>query len=92
LVSSSESRQYRSGYVVLEPGKEVGEHETGDGEELIVFTEGSAELSYGGKRRAVRAPAVALVPAHTSHNVSNRSKAPLHYVYIYNAGMDRAVF
>ena len=83
LVSSSDSRQLRSGYVVLEPGKEVGEHETGCGEELVVFTDGTAEVSFGQKRRRVHAPAAMLVPAHTLHNVKNKSKAPLRYVYVY---------
>jgi mannose-6-phosphate isomerase-like protein (cupin superfamily) len=88
LVSSSDSRQFHSGCVVLESGKEVGEHETGGGEELIVFIEGTAEVSDGGKAETVHAPAVVLVPAHTSHNVMNKSKARLRYAYIYNVAMD----
>jgi mannose-6-phosphate isomerase-like protein (cupin superfamily) len=88
LVSSSDSRQFRSGYVTLESGKEVGEHETGGGEELIVFMEGTAEVSHGGESETVRAPAVALVPAHTLHNVRNESKAPLRYIYVYNLAVD----
>ena len=90
LVSSSDSRQLVSGYVLLEPGKDVGEHETGGGEELVVLIEGTAEVSSGGKAETVRAPAVVLVPAHTSHNVGNRSKAPLRYIYVYVMAMDRS--
>ncbi|HYC12277.1 MAG TPA: cupin domain-containing protein [Nitrososphaerales archaeon] len=85
LVSTPESLQFHSGYVVLEAGKEVGEHETGDGEEMVVFLEGSAEVSYGGESKEVSAPAVAVVPAHTPHNIRNRSSPALRYVYIYNA-------
>jgi len=88
LVSASESRQLHSGYVVLEEGKEVGEHETGGGEELIVVIDGTAEVSFGTKSETAQAPAVVLVPAHTHHNVKNKSETPLRYVYVYNTALD----
>jgi quercetin dioxygenase-like cupin family protein len=56
LVSASDSQQIRSGLVVLEQGKEVGKHETGGGEELIVLLEGVAELVGDGETRTVHAP------------------------------------
>jgi quercetin dioxygenase-like cupin family protein len=83
LVSDSDSKQIRSGLVVLERGKEVGEHETGSGEELILFLEGVAELEGERRTRTVHAPALALIPAHAAHNVRNVSKSPLRYVYVY---------
>jgi quercetin dioxygenase-like cupin family protein len=83
LVSGSDSKQIRSGLVVLEEGKEVGEHQTSSGEELILFLEGAAELEAEGRTRTVHAPAVALIPAHMAHNVRNVSKSPLRYVYVY---------
>lgn len=82
LVSRSDSRQLHSGYVVLEPGKEVGEHSTEDGEELIVMVDGKAEVISEGHAETVEAPCVVLVPAHTAHNVRNRSKTLLRYVYV----------
>ena len=88
LVSASESRQFRAGHVVLEAGKEVGAHETGGGEELMVFTDGVAEVLHGGEVETVQAPSVVLMPAHTLHNVRNASKTPLRYIYVYNAAMD----
>jgi len=84
LVSSPDSKQFHSGFVVLEAGKEVGEHETGDGEEMVVFLEGTAEVSYDGEAKSVIAPAIAVVPAHMPHNIRNKSSAPVRYVYIYN--------
>ena len=90
LVSASDSQLVRSGLVVLEQGKEVGEHETGGGEELIVFMEGTAELVGDGETKTVRAPAAALIPAHTLHNVRNKSKVPLRYVYVYVKGSDES--
>jgi quercetin dioxygenase-like cupin family protein len=90
LISGSDSKQVRSGLVVLEKGQEVGEHETGGGEELIVFLQGTAELSGGGETRTVHAPAVALVPAHTPHNVWNEAETTLEYVYAYVMAPDGA--
>ena len=90
LVSSPDSRQFHSGFVVLGAGAEVGEHETGNGEEMVVFLEGAAEVSYGGESRSASAPAVALVPAHTRHNIKNRSKDPVRYVYIYNMAKEES--
>lgn len=88
LVSHSDSKQIVSGYVVLRPGEEVGEHKTGGGEELITFLEGTAEVSFGKKTTTVQSPAVVLTPAHTLHNVSNKTKKPLKYVYTYVMAMD----
>ena len=90
LVSAADRRQVRSGFVVLEQGEEVGEHETRNGEEIITFLEGTGELSGEGKTRTVQAPSVVLIPAHTTHNVRNKSDAPLKYVYAYVSAMDDA--
>lgn len=82
LVSRSDSLQLHSGYVILEPGMEVGEHTTEGGEELIVMVEGKAEIISDGRAETVEAPCVVLVPAYTVHNVKNRSGILLKYVYI----------
>ena len=82
LVSRPDSHQLHSGYVILEPGKEVGEHATEGGEELIVMVEGKAEVMSEGHTETVEAPCVVLVPAHTIHNVKNSSETLLKYVYI----------
>ncbi len=87
LVSSRESRQVASGYVTLDPGSEVGEHQTGTGEELIVLLDGTAEVSVDGRGHIVSSPSVVLVPAHTRHNVKNQGTTPLRYVYVYVTAM-----
>ena len=83
LVSSRDSGQLVSGYVTLGPGNEVGEHQTGRGEELILLLDGTAEVSVDGQRQVVPSPSVVLVPAHTRHNVQNPGDIPLRYVYVY---------
>jgi len=74
----------------LEPGKEIGEHTTEGGEELIVMVGGKAEVISEGRVERVEAPCVVLVPAHTVHNVTNRSERLLRYVYVVVA-MDRPI-
>ena len=63
----------------------MGEHSTQDGEEVIVLMEGTAEVTAGGKTETVRAPALVLIPANTSHNVKNQSERSLKYVYVVAA-------
>jgi quercetin dioxygenase-like cupin family protein len=87
LVTRSDSHQLHSAYVVLEPGKEVGEHTTEDGEELIVMMSGKAEFISNGHSETVEAPCVLLVPAHTVHNVKNRFETLLKYVYVVVASV-----
>lgn len=57
LVSRYDSHQLHSGYVVLEPGKDVGEHTTEGREELIVMVEGKAEVTSNGHAETVKLPA-----------------------------------
>jgi len=82
IVSRSQSSQLHSGYVMLESGKEVGEHATEDEEELIVVVEGKGEVVSEGRTETVEAPCVVLIPAHAVHNVRNTSKDLLKYVYV----------
>lgn len=88
LISSRDSRQLASGYVTLDPGSEVGEHQTGTGEELLVLLDGTAEVSVDGQGQVVFSPSVVLVPAHTRHNVKNPGDDPLRYVYVYVTALD----
>jgi quercetin dioxygenase-like cupin family protein len=81
LLARSEGHQFRSGYVILEPGKEVGEHKTEEGEEFLVLLEGTARVTCAGEVEEVDAPAVVLIPAHTMHNMANESYKLLKYVY-----------
>lgn len=57
LIAASEGHQLSSGCVLLEPGKVVGEHTTGSGEELIVMMDGAATISCGDGTETVHTPA-----------------------------------
>lgn len=83
LISPQESNQLASGYVTLAPRRDVGEHRTGNGAELIVFMVGTAEVSVDGRTLRVPSPSIVLVSPHTLHNVKNGGDVPLRYVYVY---------
>ncbi len=84
LFDETNTHQYHSGCVTLNPGDAVGEHSTKGHEEIIVFLEGRGEVSSEcwNEPHRVHAPAVAYMTPHTRHNVMNTGDGPLRYVYI----------
>ena len=73
----------RSGFVLLLPGQDVGPHNTGDHEEMIIAIAGEGRLELEG-RSPTMFPAgwVAYVPPQTQHNVINTGAVPLKYLYV----------
>ncbi len=88
LISVSEGHQFRSGYVVLDPGKEVGEHATEAGQELIIILEGTATVVAEGESSEAPAISEVLIPAHTVHNVRNATNSQLKYVYVVSTNKE----
>jgi quercetin dioxygenase-like cupin family protein len=82
LLSASDGHQFRSGYVRLAKGEEVGEHSTSGGEELLLILEGKAEVRLETETKVVAAQSLVLVPKFTVHNVRNVGETELRYVYI----------
>ncbi len=82
LITPEDSEFLRSRWVVLGPGKEVGEHTTGDREEVVVFVSGSALVEAAGEREEVEAPAAVFFPRNTPHNIKNIGQDPLIYAYV----------
>ena len=73
----------RSGYVVLAPGKSVGEHSTESYEEAVIVLEGDGEMVIaGGPTLCLTAWSVAYCPPGTKHNVTNTGKSTLRYLYV----------
>jgi mannose-6-phosphate isomerase-like protein (cupin superfamily) len=78
-----ESSGMRSGYVSLAPGEAVGQHTTGDCEELLVPLSGSGELRIPGQPVLTVAPGRVLYnPPRTGHDVVNTGSEPLVYIYV----------
>jgi quercetin dioxygenase-like cupin family protein len=73
----------RSGRVELGAGEQIGEHSTGDHEEVIVVIEGKGEVCVEGHGPlAIRAGQEVYVPPHSRHNVRNIDSPLLRYVYV----------
>jgi len=78
-----ESVTMKSGLVVLEPGKSVGKHTTGQHEEVLVVLEGKGEMSFNDASKLHMKPNYALYcPPETEHNVTNTGRSVLRYVYV----------
>jgi mannose-6-phosphate isomerase-like protein (cupin superfamily) len=73
----------RSGRVELKAGEEIGEHSTGDHEEVLVILEGEGEVCVEGHRPlAVRAGREVYIPPRSRHNVRNVGATLLRYIYV----------
>ena len=78
-----ETCSLRSGAVALQPGKAVGEHSTGDHEELIVVLEGEGALLLNEDRKLpLEVGTVAYCPPNTEHDVKNTGTIVLRYIYV----------
>jgi mannose-6-phosphate isomerase-like protein (cupin superfamily) len=82
LLKPPTSERLKSGYVILKPGEAVGEHTTGQREELLIILAGSARIECEGESTALGANAVAYVPPNSRHNVFNTAHDDLKYVYV----------
>lgn len=71
-----------SSCVSLSPGERVGEHTTGEKEELLFVLEGEATLLVGGDATKVPPGYAAYVPRHTTHDVANAGTESLSYIYV----------
>ncbi len=74
----------RGGCICLAPGKSVGEHTTGKGEEVLLVLEGEATVTANGETTALKKDECVFIPQETVHDVANRSEN--HLVYVYFVG------
>lgn len=81
LGGKPETHGMKSGRVYLRPGDSVGEHNTNENEEIIVFLSGSGELVAEGKSKPVGKGKVSYAPPNTIHNIRNTGKGPLVYIF-----------
>jgi len=73
----------RSGKVVLAEGENVGRHNTGGFEEVIIVLEGQGELlTAGGEKLGFEKDTALYIPPDTEHDVKNTGRGLLKYVYV----------
>jgi len=83
LGGAPETAGFRSGFVNLDPGQDIGEHSTESKEEALVILNGRGEISCKGEPAfTVEAGNLVYIPPHTAHNVKNTGNETLRYVYI----------
>jgi mannose-6-phosphate isomerase-like protein (cupin superfamily) len=83
ILTSSVAVNMRSGYVSLKRGESVGEHSTGDNEEMLIILEGEGEIEVGGiEREKIKQGQIAYNPPNTKHNVYNTNSPILRYIYV----------
>jgi len=81
ILKPPRSKVLKSGRVCLSAGEDVGEHITEKKEELIIILEGTATIVIDGKVKTMSKGECYFIPENTKHNVINRSKNKLEYVY-----------
>lgn len=68
--------------MTIQPGEEIGE-ETHEGDQILIFVEGSGEAILAGESSPVRAEEYVFVPAGTLHNFVNTGNEPLRLLTVY---------
>jgi quercetin dioxygenase-like cupin family protein len=73
----------RSGRVSLKAGQDVGEHSTGDHEEIVIVLAGRGLACAPGREPLPLEAGQALyVPPHTAHNMRNLDAPLFQYIYV----------
>ena len=83
ILDSTKSVQMRSGLVTLRLGENVGSHNTGEREELLVILDGHGEVETQGLgKERISKGMVAYIPPNNQHNVYCTGSSSLKYIYI----------
>jgi len=83
ILDSTKSVQMRSGFVTLQPGENVGSHNTEQHEELLVILAGKGKVEAQGLgAKEIEKGMVVYIPPNNQHNVYCAGTFPLQYIYI----------
>jgi mannose-6-phosphate isomerase-like protein (cupin superfamily) len=83
ILDSSKSIQMSSALVTLQPGENIGSHNTGMNEELLIILEGIGEVeAQGVEKQHVSDQSVIYISPGNKHNVRNVGSTPLRYIYV----------
>lgn len=88
LLKPPESSMMKSGQVILAPGESIGEHNTGEREEMLIIMDGVGELEVEGNvPMTIFKDCIAYIPPNTKHNVYNNNfDRFLRYIYVVSKG------
>lgn len=82
LIKPPISNRLKAGCVVLKTGKDVGKHSTNNKEEVLVILQGKAKVVCENETINVEKGTLVFIPKNKKHNVINKSKEVLKYIYI----------
>lgn len=69
--------------MTLKPGEEIGEEVHKDRDQFFRIEKGSGVVVINGKKTSVEEDDAILIPAGTTHNISNTGKGSLHLYTLY---------
>ncbi len=83
ILDSTKSMSIRSGFVTLRRNEDVGSHNTGEHEEILIILHGKgiAEIEGFGKKKIKEGMAV-YIPPNDQHDIYCTTSVPLQYVYV----------
>ena len=77
------SVKMKSALVNLQAGENVGSHNTGDKEELLIVLDGVGEVfAEGLGKQHVKKDSIIYIPPNNQHDIKNTGDAPMRYIYI----------
>jgi len=83
LLNADNASKMRSGLVALNPGDNIGEHNTGEYEEMLIILSGEGEIEAEGmERKKITAGEIAYNPPETKHNVINTGSKIMKYIFV----------
>jgi len=83
LLNAENASKMRAGHVTLKQGESIGEHSTGDYEEMLIIISGEGEVEAEGVgRQKVTAGEIAYNPPNTKHNVINNGSKTMEYIFV----------
>jgi len=83
LLNGENASKMRSGCVTLKPGEQIGEHSTGNYEEMLVVLSGEGQLqNEKSETMIIGGGDIAYNPPGTMHNVINTGSNELKYIFV----------
>jgi mannose-6-phosphate isomerase-like protein (cupin superfamily) len=82
LIKPPISNTLRAGCVELKTNEEVGEHITDNKEEILVILRGKAHVVCENEITDINEGIMVFIPKNKKHNVINKSREILKYIYI----------
>ncbi len=83
ILDTVKNVRMKSALINLQPGENVGLHNTGEQEEILIVLDGTGEVHAEGLgKQQVKKDSIIYIPPNNQHDVKNLGSGPLRYIYI----------